>query len=98
MVEAENMDKLIPHIDYNKCTGRGVCVEVCPEDIFEIRNKSQIEFCEDTKTSGFCPEPEFAAKDGRSYPVNIDDCTACEICVKECPEKAITLIPKPCGD
>ena len=98
MNETEKPVKLIPHIDYDRCTGKGVCVEECPEDIFEIRNLSQIEYCEDTKTSGICPEPEYAAKDRRSYPVNIDDCTACEICVEKCPEKAITLIEKECEE
>ena len=98
MSDVKNEDNLIPRIDYDKCTGKGICVEACPENIFEIRNISQIEFCEDTKTSGFCPEPEFAAKDGRSYPVTIDDCTACNDCVEKCPEKAITLIPKPCEE
>ena len=87
-------NKRIPVIDYNKCTGQGICVEVCPENIFEIRNLDQIEFCEDTKASGICPEPHFATKDKRSYPVNIDDCTECEECIEKCPEKAIKLVPK----
>ena len=89
--------KLIPKIDYDKCKGRGICVEVCPEDIFEIRNLSLIEYCEDTKSSGICPDPQYATKDNRSYPVNIDNCTACEICVEKCPEQAITLIDKKCA-
>jgi len=94
MAEGEAKNKRIPVIDYNKCTGQGICVEVCPENIFEIRNLDQIEFCEDTKASGICPEPHFATKDKRSYPVNIDDCTECEECIEKCPEKAIRLIPK----
>jgi NAD-dependent dihydropyrimidine dehydrogenase PreA subunit len=96
MPDANSDDKLVPKINYDKCTGQGVCVEVCPEDIFEIRNISQIEFCEDTKTSGVCPEPKYSPKDRKSYPVNIDNCTACEICVEKCPEKAIILISKNC--
>lgn len=94
MAEQNNQQKRIPVIDYNKCTGQGVCVEVCPVDIFEIRNLDQIEFCEETKASGMCPEPTFATKAKRSYPVNIDDCTECEICIEKCPEQAIRLVPK----
>jgi NAD-dependent dihydropyrimidine dehydrogenase PreA subunit len=94
MAEVENNRKRIPVIDYNKCTGRGICVEVCPEDIFEIRNLDQIEFCEETKTAGLCPEPHYAAKGKRSYPVNIDNCTECEICIEKCPEQAIKLVTK----
>ena len=85
--------KRIPVIDYNRCTGQGICVEVCPEDIFEIRNLDQIEFCEETKATGFCPEPRFGTKDKRSYPVSVENCTECGECVDKCPEKAITLIP-----
>jgi NAD-dependent dihydropyrimidine dehydrogenase PreA subunit len=51
-------------------------------------------FCEETKASGMCPEPTYAPKAKRSYPVNIDDCTECEICIEKCPEQAIRLIPK----
>lgn len=92
MPKPKNDDNKIPEIDYNKCTGQGICVKVCPENIFEIRNISQIEFCEETKTAGICPEPEYSTKDERSYPVNVYDCTACEICIEKCPEKAIALI------
>ena len=90
---AENgNEKMIPVIDYHKCTNQAICVDVCPENIFEIRNLDQIEFCEDTKATGACPEPHFATKNKRSFPANIDDCTACGICVDKCPEKAIKLI------
>jgi NAD-dependent dihydropyrimidine dehydrogenase PreA subunit len=97
MTEPLEKGKKIPKIDYNICTGRGVCMEVCPEDIFEIRNLSQIEYCEDTKSAGICPDPEYAPKDNRSYPVNIENCTACEECVEKCPEKAIVLIDSDCA-
>ncbi|UCH89816.1 MAG: 4Fe-4S binding protein [Thermoplasmata archaeon] len=96
MAETDVTGKKVPKIDYNKCTGKGICMEVCPEDIFEIRNLSQIEYCEDVKTSGICPDPEYAAKEKRSYPVNINNCTACGLCVDECPEKAIVLIDSDC--
>lgn len=86
--------KRIPVINYEKCTGRGICVEVCPEDIFEIRNLDQILFCEETKAAGICPEPKYATKDKRSYPVNVDNCTECKICLEKCPEQAITLVAK----
>jgi NAD-dependent dihydropyrimidine dehydrogenase PreA subunit len=94
MPEQEASGNRIPVIDYNKCTGQGVCVEVCPENIFEIRNLDQIEFCEETKATGVCPEPHFTTKDKRSYPVNIDNCTECGECIEKCPEKAIKLILK----
>ena len=94
MIDKNVRGEKIPVIDYNKCTGQGICVEVCPEDIFEIRNLGQIQLCEETKTVGFCPEPKYTTKDRRSYPVNIDNCTECGICVDKCPEMAITLVEK----
>ena len=94
MSEQQNTGKKVPVIDYNKCTGQGVCVEICPENIFEIRNLDQIMYCEDTKTTGLCPEPRYDTKKDRSYPVNIDNCTECGICIDKCPEHAITLVDK----
>jgi NAD-dependent dihydropyrimidine dehydrogenase PreA subunit len=96
MTEQSEKGRMYPKIDYKKCTGKGVCLEVCPEDIFEIKNLALIEYCEDTKTSGFCPKPEYIVKDKRSYPINLNDCTACGLCVEDCPEKAIVLIDREC--
>jgi NAD-dependent dihydropyrimidine dehydrogenase PreA subunit len=92
MADNEKKAEQIPKIDYGKCKGRGVCVEVCPEDIFEIRNLEEIMFCEEYKAAGICPEPRFSVKDKRSFPVNVNNCTACGLCVEECPEKAVTLV------
>jgi Pyruvate/2-oxoacid:ferredoxin oxidoreductase delta subunit len=92
MTDNEKKADKIPKIDYGKCKGRGLCVNVCPENIFEIRNLEEIMYCEEFKASGICPEPRFSVKDKRSYPVNVNNCTACELCVNECPEKAITLV------
>ena len=42
--------------------------------------------CADT-----CPAGVFEIKDGKSEPVNMDECLGCESCVEVCPTKAITV-------
>ena len=45
------------------------------------------ETCIDT-----CPVDVFEIKDGKSVPVNVDDCLVCRACEVQCPEGAIQVI------
>lgn len=54
-------------VDSNLCTGCETCVDVCPVEVFEI-------------------------KDGKSVPVNADECVICRACEAQCPEGAIQVI------
>jgi NAD-dependent dihydropyrimidine dehydrogenase PreA subunit len=38
-----------------------------------------------------CPASVFEIKDGKSEPVNMDECLGCESCIEVCPTKAITV-------
>jgi len=38
-----------------------------------------------------CPVSVFEIRDGKSEPVNIDECLGCESCVEVCPTGAITV-------
>jgi NAD-dependent dihydropyrimidine dehydrogenase PreA subunit len=38
-----------------------------------------------------CPAQVFELQDGKSEPVNSDECLGCETCVEVCPEGAITV-------
>ncbi len=31
-----------PTVDKNKCTGCGTCVDVCPMDVFELKEKAEV--------------------------------------------------------
>ena len=38
-----------------------------------------------------CPAQVYEMVDGKSEPVNMDECLGCETCVEVCPEGAITV-------
>ena len=75
-------DKGIVEIDYAKCTGCGMCFEVCPKDLLisyprtyrvglTCQSKGKGKAVKDTCTVG---------------------CVQCNACIKECPAKAISII------
>lgn len=39
-----------------------------------------------------CPVSVYELKDGKSVPVNIEDCLICRACEMQCPEGAIQVI------
>ena len=53
-------------VDHDICDGDGACIDICPSDVFEL-------------------------KDGKSVPVNMDECVGCESCIEECEKEAITI-------
>jgi 4Fe-4S ferredoxin len=84
--EAEIMQ---PQIHLGKCEGAGDCLEVCPYDVFEIRKATEAEragfnFKERIKS--------FAHSHKKAFVVKADQCHACGLCVKACPENAIKLV------
>ena len=41
----------------------------------------------------FCP-PQCMVEDGDYFTANLEYCKGCGVCAKECPKKAITMIPE----
>jgi 4Fe-4S ferredoxin len=86
---AEDAPSARPVIDHGRCEAKRDCVNVCPYDVFEVRTIDH----DDYQALGFLGRLRSVAH-GRqtSYPVRADACHACGLCVKACPEQAITLL------
>jgi NAD-dependent dihydropyrimidine dehydrogenase PreA subunit len=81
-----------PVVDRARCEGKKDCVDVCPEDVFEVRRIDDADFA----ALGFFAKLKSRAH-GRlsAYTPNAAACLSCGLCVVACPEKAITLVTTP---
>lgn len=77
-----------PVIDRNRCEGKAECVKVCPVSVFSVGTLPKNERSELSirgKLKGL------AHRWQQALLVNTQACEACGLCVKACPEKAISL-------
>lgn len=86
---AQSPGSFRPLIDRNRCEGKAECVKVCPVSVFtvgtlpqELRTRLGLR----GKLKGM------AHRWQQALLVNPQACEACGLCVKACPEKAITLV------
>ena len=77
-----------PVIDHARCEGKGDCVVVCPNDVFDVRRIDDADF----DALGRLARIKVRAH-GRqtAYTPNAGSCRACGLCVMACPENAIQL-------
>jgi 4Fe-4S ferredoxin len=79
-----------PVIDRSRCEAKSDCVRVCPYGVFEVRKLDDAE-------RGALPwlsRVKVLVHGGKqAFAVRAGDCHACGLCVKACPESAITLVP-----
>ena len=78
-----------PVIDRNSCEGKAECARVCPVSVFAVGTlpKEQRKHLSlKGKLKGF------AHKWQQAILANENACEACGLCVKACPEHAITLV------
>jgi NAD-dependent dihydropyrimidine dehydrogenase PreA subunit len=78
----------IPIVDRNRCEGARDCVVVCPYDVFEVRKLTEEER---VGMSLIGTLKSMVHGYQQAIVVKPQDCHACGLCVKACPERAITL-------
>ena len=79
----------VPLIDRGRCEGKAACVAVCPVGVFRMevlspQDKSQLPV--------FARFRAWVHGNRQAFAVHAESCQACGLCVRECPEEAITLV------
>lgn len=78
----------VPAVDLRRCEGKGDCLAVCPENVFEIRRIDETDF----RRLGALHRLKLRVHGMRvAYTPNADACRSCGLCVTACPERAIKL-------
>ncbi len=74
----------LPHVDYDKCTGCGMCAQECPQLLFAMTPKARV------GSVVLCSNRSVVkASVMRNCKVG---CIKCEACVKACPEQCIAMV------
>jgi 4Fe-4S ferredoxin len=77
-----------PLVELGRCEGKGDCVRVCPENVFQVRRIHEADY----RTLNLLHKFKLRVHRMQvAYTPNADACRACSLCVTACPEQAITL-------
>lgn len=79
-----------PVVDRNRCEAKAECLRVCPYDVFEIRTLSA---ADRSSLSWSGALKAWAHGHKQAFVVRPDGCHACQLCIKACPEQALSLAP-----
>ncbi len=80
--------QIAPTVDFGKCEGRGDCVRVCPENVFQLRRIDAADYTDLRLLNKIKLRVHGMQV---AYTPNADACRSCALCVTACPEQAITL-------
>ncbi|WP_323118419.1 ferredoxin family protein [Burkholderia alba] len=79
---------IVPVVDLKRCEGKGDCLAVCPEHVFEIRRIDDADY----RNLGAMHRFKLRVHGMKvAYTPNADACRSCGLCVTACPERAIKL-------
>ena len=77
-----------PVVDLTRCEGKGDCMEVCPENVFEIRRIDEVDY----RGLDLMHRLKLRVHGMKvAYTPNAQACRSCGLCVTACPERAIKL-------
>lgn len=85
---SQDPGKFAPVVDFAKCEGKGDCVRVCPESVFELRRIDPVDYTALPLLNKFKLRVHGMKV---AYTPRADACRTCGLCVSACPEHAITL-------
>jgi NAD-dependent dihydropyrimidine dehydrogenase PreA subunit len=85
----EEPGRTVPVIDRSRCEAKADCVEACPYSVFEVRKLT----ADDRRALTWFGRLRVAVHGGKqAFAAGASACHACGLCVKACPERAITLV------
>jgi len=76
----------------HRCTGCGVCTEVCPSKALTVLSR---EIENRNAANGASPTGLSSSVDVIRFELDLDRCIGCGICVEDCPEDALMMRPAP---
>lgn len=87
--KGKSRGRVVPIVDFNRCEGKGDCIDACPFDVFEIQTIAAADF-EKLSLLGKFRSKVHGGK--VAYTPQANACEACGLCVRACPERAIKLV------
>ena len=75
-------------IDESRCMNCGACMDLCPSTCIEFTRPKDVDFY-GAVMEGSSPKDWMMEK---PYLIDQQRCTGCQICVRECPTDAITVV------
>ena len=80
-----------PVVDHGRCEAKRACVQVCPNDVFEVRRMDPDDFA---RLGALGKLKSVTHRRMTAYVARPDQCNACGLCVPACPERAIQLVSR----